>query len=405
MPGPADFRILASVSAPSPASPGPFDRAAIVVFDSAGCGDAPDAAEFGDLGANTLGHIHERVGLKVPNLARLGWRRILPLGDGEVVGAWGRMRERSRGKDTTTGHWEIAGALLEQPFPTYPDGFPPEVILPFERVCGKPVLWNRVASGTEILDRLGDEHVRTGRPIVYTSADSVFQVATHEDVVPLETLHAWCRAAREILRGPHEVGRVIARPFVGRDGRYERTANRRDFSVLPPDGCLPQVLADAGLAVVAVGKIEDIFAGRGITEAVHTKDNAEGARLTADYLRRGPRRGLIFTNLVDFDTKHGHRNDVEGYARCLEEADRQIVPVLEALGERDLLVITADHGNDPTDPSTDHSRELVPLVAYHRRIRPVDLGLRPTFADLGQTVAANFGLRVANGESFLGEVS
>ncbi len=386
-----------------------FRRAVLIVLDSAGCGEAPDADLFGDRGADTLGHIHAAVSLRVPNMRRLGLGRVVNgLGDGgaSVGGAFGRMQERSAGKDTTTGHWEMAGAFIEKPFPTYPEGFPPEVIEPFERALRRKVLWNRPASGTEILNVLGDEHIRTGRPIVYTSADSVFQIAAHEDVVPLETLYAWSRIARELLRGPHEVGRVIARPFVGKPGAYERTANRRDFSVPPPDGCLPEVLAAAGHPVVGIGKIEDIFAGRGITEAIHTKDNQDGVRATlASIRRRDLASGLIFTNLVDFDTKYGHRNDAPGYAGALEEFDRELPSILDALEAGDLLLITADHGNDPTVPSTDHNREYVPLLVWHRELAGAcDLGTRSTFADAGQTIAACFSLRVRNGVSFLAEI-
>lgn len=378
-----------------------FDRVVLVVLDSVGIGDAPDAADFGDAGADTLGHIHARVGLRLPALARLGLRRLLPLGEGPVEGSWGRMTERSAGKDTTTGHWEIAGALLERPFPTYPRGFPPEVIEPLERAIGRRVLWNRVASGTEVIEQLGDEHVATGRPIVYTSADSVLQIAAHVPTVPLETIYEWCRTAREICRGAHEVGRVIARPFVGASGAYERDQGaRRDFSVLPPDGCLPQALAEAGLEVRGVGKIEDIYAGRGITSAVHTADNAQGMAETIRAVEARP-SGLVFTNLVDFDSRYGHRQDAPGYARCLEETDERLPRLLAALRPREALFLTADHGNDPTDASTDHSRERVPLLFFTPGGPARDLGTRATFADLGQTIAANWGLSVPHGESFL----
>jgi len=379
-----------------------FDRIALVVFDSVGIGGAPDAEAFGDPGADTLGHIHAQVGLKLPNLARLGLRRLLPLGLGPVTGGYGLMTERSAGKDTTTGHWEIAGALLERAFPTYPLGFPADVIEPFERATGRKVLWNQVASGTEVIDKLGDEQVATGRPIVYTSADSVFQIAAHIPTVSLETLYDWCRAAREICRGKHEVGRVIARPFRGVSGAYERDQGaRRDFSVLPPDGALPQALAEAGLEVVGIGKIEDIYAGRGITSAVHTKDNDQGFDETLAALEKRP-SGLIFTNLVDFDSKYGHRNDTLGYARCLEAADARLPALLAALRPREALFITADHGNDPTDASSDHSRERVPLLFYTPGGPTPDLGIRASFADLGQTIADNWGLKTLHGESFLG---
>jgi phosphopentomutase len=381
-----------------------FDRAVLIVLDSVGIGGAPDAHEFGDDGADTLGHIHAAVGLRVPTLARLGLRRLLPLGAGPLEGSSGVMRERSAGKDTTTGHFEIAGGLVEQPFPTYPQGFPPDVTDPWKRAIGRDVLCNRPASGTEVIEEFGAAHLRTGAPILYTSADSVFQVAAHEDVVPLETLYAWCRSAREIMRGPHEVGRVIARPFTGAPGAFVRDQGaRRDFSVLPPEGALPQALAEAGLAVAGVGKIEDIYAGRGITEAVHTKDNEEGMAVTIDLVARGRGRpGIVFTNLVDFDSKFGHRRDVAGYARALEETDARLPALLERLGPRDALFITADHGNDPTFlKTTDHTRERVPLLCWRRGMAPRDLGERTTYADLGQTIAANFGLAVPHGTSFL----
>jgi phosphopentomutase len=382
-----------------------FDRAVLIVLDSVGIGGAPDAAAFGDDGADTLGHIHAAVGLALPVLGRLGLRRLLPLGDGPVEGAWGIMCERSAGKDTTTGHFEIAGAWVRQPFPVYPAGFPPAIVEPWLAAIGRDrVLCNRPASGTDVIEEFGREHLASGAPILYTSADSVFQVAAHEGVVPLETLYAWCRAARELLRGPHEVGRVIARPFLGEPGAFVRDQGaRRDFSVEPPEGCLPQALSEAGLSVAAVGKIEDIYAGRGITEAVHTRDNAEGLAVTIDLVRRGRGRpGIIFTNLVDFDSKFGHRRDVAGYARALEEADGRLPALLAALEPRDALFVTADHGNDPTfTKTTDHTRERVPLLCWRRGIRPQDLGVRETYADLGQTIAANFGLAVPNGTSFL----
>jgi phosphopentomutase len=379
----------------------PFERVFLIVFDSAGIGGAPDAAAFGDEGSNTLGNIHAQVGLKVPTLARLGLRRLIPLPDGDVVGAWGRMQERSPGKDTTTGHWEIAGTHLPQAFPLFPEGFPPEVLEPFEAAIGRPVLCNRPASGTAVIEELGREHIATGAPIVYTSGDSVFQIAAHTDVTPLETLYAWCRTAREILRGPYEVGRVIARPFTGSPGAFERLqGDRRDFSVEPPDGCLPQVLADAGVGVYAIGKIEDIFAGKGITRAVHTADNAEGLRRNLEAIDQAP-EGLVFTNLVDFDARFGHRNNPEGYAAALEEADAGVASLMERLRPTDLLIITADHGNDPTTPSTDHSRELVPVLCWAPGIEACEIGHRETFSDLGQTIAENFGVRVPHGTSFL----
>ncbi len=398
----------------------PFDRFIVVVVDGGGVGATPDAKSFGeiDANANTIGHIREAVGLELPALERMGLARITPgwglTGDGlraddasaasvgELGGAFGRMAELSVGKDTQTGHWEMAGCRIDTQFPTYPDGFPDEVIRPFEEAVGKEVLWNKPASGTEILERFGAEHQRTGRPIVYTSGDSVFQIAAHEEIVPVETLYDWCEKARAILVPPHEVGRVIARPFVGAPGSFERTHRRHDYSIPPPPGHLLERLAGAGYDVYAVGKIEDIFAGRGVVEAIHTESNAHGIELTLDAIEsRRDRAGLIFTNLVDFDSKFGHRRDPKGYRGALEELDRELPKLLSALGERDALVITADHGNDPTAPGTDHTREYVPLLVSGPRVAPRCLGDRSSFADLGQTIADCFGLKVDHGESCL----
>jgi phosphopentomutase len=379
-----------------------FDRIFLIVFDSTGVGESPDAEAFGDVGSNTLGHVHEQIGLSVPRLASLGLRRLIDLPDGPVEAAWGKMRERSVGKDTTTGHWEIAGAHLETSFPTFPDGFPPALLAPLEARIGRRALGNKAASGTKVIEELGPEHLATRRPIVYTSADSVLQIACHTDIVPLNTLYAWCEAARALCRGRFEVGRVIARPFSGEPGSFERDQGaRRDFSIVPPPGCLTEALTEAGVAVHAVGKIEDIFARVGITSAVHTKDNAEGIERTLE-AADSFEAGLVFVNLVDFDSKFGHRNNPAGYANCMEEADAGMVRLMEKLGERDLLVITADHGNDPTTPSTDHSREYVPVLCWWKGLTEErELGERETFADLGQTVAENFGVTVPNGTSFL----
>ncbi len=391
----------------------PIDRVCLIVLDSVGIGELPDAAQFGDEGSHTLRHAAESVGgLSVPHLERLGLGCIEPIpGVGcpqQPQAAYGKMAELAAGKDTTTGHWELAGVVLDKPFPVYPHGFPPEVIEPFEAAIGRKVLGNKPASGTVIIEELGPEHLRTGRPIVYTSADSVFQIAAHESVIPVEELYRMCETARRILTGPHAVGRVIARPFEGEPGSFRRTPRRRDFSLAPPRPTLLDRLVEAGLSVWAVGKVEDIFAGRGITEAVHTRDNDEGVAATLDLLRRTrQQRGLIFTNLVDFDMLWGHRNDPVAYARGLEAFDRQLPALLAELGERDVLILTADHGNDPVTPSTDHSREYVPLLVTGPAIRPgVALGVRRTFADVAATIAEMLGVpaRFDAGESFAARI-
>jgi len=384
------------------------DRVLLLVCDSFGVGEGPDASAYGDEGSDTLGHVAGAVGgLSAPNLQRLGLGHLTsvegvpPAGDPGT--AHGKLTERSAGKDTITGHWEICGIVLERPFPTYPKGFPPEVIDPFERAIGRKVLGNRPASGTEIIQDLGEEHVRTGRPIVYTSADSVFQVACHVDVVPLDKLYEWCRVARRILDEEHRVGRVIARPFCGEPGAFARTPDRRDFSVAPPAKTILDLVRDAGIEVFGVGKIGDIFAGRGLTEYRYSDSNEHGIELTLDYLSRPP-PGLVMTNLVDFDTKFGHRNDPRGYAECVERFDRRIPELLDGVGDG-LVFVTGDHGCDPTDASTDHTREYVPvLVSGARDPGPVDLGVRGTFADLGATVADVLGVSPGQlaGVSFAG---
>lgn len=385
-------------------------RAILIVLDSVGVGHAPDAAAYGDEGSNTLANTARAVGgLRLPNLGRLGLGRLADVWgvppEPHPSGAYGRMQEASTGKDTTTGHWEIAGILSTRPLPTYPNGFPPEIIQEFERRIGRRTLGNYPASGTVILEELGPEHLRAGYPIVYTSADSVFQIAAHEEVIPVEELYRMCRIARELLMGEHAVGRVIARPFVGEPGHFVRTDRRKDFSLEPPRPTLLDRLQEAGQPVWAVGKIEDIFAGRGITEAVHIHDNMDGIDQTLAFMAR-VERGLIFTNLVDFDMLYGHRNNPRGYADALEAVDQRVPEVLAALQEEDILFFTADHGNDPTTPSTDHSREMVPLLVTGPRVRQgVDLGVRPTFADLGQTVAEYLGAApLEAGASFLGDV-
>jgi phosphopentomutase len=383
----------------------------LLVCDSFGVGAASDAADYGDVGADTLGNTSRAVGgLDAPNLGSLGLGHVTAMegvppeaGDGT---AHGRLRERSAGKDTTTGHWELAGVVLERPFPTYPDGFPEEVIRAFEEGIGREVLGNRAASGTEIIAELGAEHLATGRPIVYTSADSVFQIAAHRDAVPLETLYEWCRIAREILTGDHLVGRVIARPFVGKPGAFERTHERVDFSVAPPSATYLDHVRAAGVPVYGVGKIGDIYAGRGLTEARHSESNDHGVDLSVEYLGRGD-DVLVVTNLVDFDTKFGHRSDPEGYARCVEAFDRRLPELIEAVGSG-LLLLTGDHGCDPTDASTDHTREYVPiLVAGGALSGPaVALGTRQTFGDVGATIAEVWGVRTENlaGTSFAPEL-
>jgi phosphopentomutase len=367
----------------------------------------PDAADFGDSGSDTLGNIAKQRALHLPNLCALGLGNIRQF-DGippaeDPTGAYGRCALASPGKDTTTGHWEMVGIHLEKPFPLYPECFPPEIIHPFEEAIGRKTLGNCPASGTEIIQRLGDEHVRTGSPIVYTSADSVFQIAAHEQVIPIEEQYRICQIARDMLRGRHEVGRVIARPFTGASGHYTRTSNRHDYAVPPPAGMLLDRLMEKGVDVHAVGKISDVFLGRGIARSDKTKSNAEGMATTLAAMNV-TRAGLIFVNLVDFDQNFGHRNDVEGYANALEEVDRWLPVLFAAVGPGDAVILTADHGCDPTTPSTDHSREYVPLLILGGR-RGVNLGTRATLSDIGQAVAENFGTRIANGTSFLGSIT
>jgi phosphopentomutase len=390
---------------------GPADRVLLLVCDSFGVGAAPDAAAYGDDGSDTIGHVAAAVGgLSAPNLGRLGLGSVTEVRgvppDGSSNTAHGRLTERSAGKDTITGHWEIAGVVLDRSFPTYPDGFPPDVIEPFERAVGRSVLGNKAASGTEIIAELGNEHLRTGRPIVYTSADSVFQVACHVRVVPLEELYRWCRIARDLLDGEHRVGRVIARPFDGEPGHFFRRPERRDFSVPPPGPTLLDFAHQAGVAVYGVGKIRDIFDGRGLTDYRYSDSNDHGIDLTIDYLRRSS-RSLVVTNLVDFDSKYGHRNDPAGYAACMKSLDARIPELLTGVGEG-VLFLTGDHGCDPTSfPSTDHTREYTPvLVAGTRVDGTVDLGTRPGFGDLGATVADVLGVAVQgfHGTSFAQEI-
>ncbi|HET8761919.1 MAG TPA: phosphopentomutase [Gemmatimonadales bacterium] len=382
-------------------------RAAIIVLDGVGIGPAPDTAAYGDDGSDTLGHVLAGGGLDLPHLKALGLGRCAPL-DGvppvpEPGAAWGTAQPASAGKDSTTGHWELCGVVLEQPFPTYPDGFPREVIAEFSRLTGRGVLGNCAASGTAILDDLGAEHVRTGSWIVYTSADSVFQVAAHEAVVPLAELYRACEAARAMLQGRHGVSRVIARPFVGEPGAWVRTPNRRDYSLPPAGETLLDVLAERDVPRVGVGKVDDLFAGRNIS-STHTATNSVAYGLLEEALGT-MERGFLFANVIEFDQSWGHRNDVAGFRRGLLELDAALPRLLGRLREEDLVIFTADHGNDPTTPSTDHSREVVPLLVTGPRVRPVPLGRRATFADVGQTVAAFLGARpLAAGTSFLDEV-
>jgi len=381
-------------------------RIVLVILDSVGIGEMPDAAEYGDAGSDTLGHIAASRPLHLANLCSLGLANIRPFEHltpaAAPLGCYGRCALASPGKDTTTGHWEIAGIHLDKPFPLYPHGFPPDVLGEFERRVARRALGNCTASGTEIIARLGAEHIRTGSPIVYTSADSVFQVAAHEEVIPLPELYRICEIAREILHGRHEVGRVIARPFLGAPGAFVRdAAARHDYAVPPPADMLLDRLAERGVPVWSVGKVAEVFLGRGITHSTKTKDNAQGMLRTLDAMRQAE-RGLIFANLVDFDMLYGHRNDVEGYASALEAADAWLPALLAALRENDLLMLTADHGNDPTAPSTDHSREYVPLMVYGPRAnRGVNLGTRATLSDIGQTVAESFETHLEKGTSFL----
>ena len=384
-----------------------FGRALLIVLDGVGIGALPDAGRYGDAGSDTVGHIVGRLALAVPFLRSLGLDRVASLGGGltDPVGAFGRMAEASVGKDSVTGHWEMMGVVLDTPFPTFPDGFPAPLISAFEQRIGRGTLGNVVASGTAIIEQCGPEHLQTGRPIVYTSADSVFQIAAHEDVIPVADLYRMCEIAFELVVRGAGVGRVIARPFVGGPGAFTRTANRHDYARDPVSDTLLDVLSGEGVPVTAIGKVSDLFAGRGITRSTPTTGDEDGFEKLASIMANTP-SGLIFMNLVDCDAVYGHRNDVAGYAANLERIDGHLGRVVPSLGERDLLVVTADHGNDPTTPSTDHSREYVPLLVAGPRVRAgVDLGTRATFADVGQTLADNFGVGpLAFGTSFLEKI-
>lgn len=389
----------------------PFKRICLVVLDSAGIGEMPDAADWGDAGADTLGNILRSRRVDIPNLQRLGLGNIRPL-EGvppaeAPIGSYGKCTLSSNGKDTTTGHWEMAGIVLKKAFPTFPKGFPPRVIDRFVAATGVAgVLGNVPASGTEIIRELGEEHIRTGKPIVYTSADSVFQIAAHEETIPVDRLYEMCEIARWILDGEDRVGRVIARPFVGSKAEdFKRTENRHDYAVPPPKENLLPMLKNSGLDVVCIGKIASIYDSMGVTEDLTAKNNDQTVDQTINALQADS-SGLIFSNLVDFDMLYGHRRDTEGYARALENFDARLPDMFAAMRDDDLMILTADHGNDPTFRGSDHTREYVPLLVYGKRAKPgVDLGTRGSLADIGQTIADNFQLTLANGESFLGQVA
>ncbi|MDQ7798321.1 MAG: phosphopentomutase [Candidatus Edwardsbacteria bacterium] len=388
-------------------------KAVLIVLDGCGVGELPDAAKYGDSGSNTLGNLSRAIpgGFKLSHLQKLGLGNIIPLAGMEPSDKpsanFGKMAERSPGKDSTDGHWEMAGLVTVKPFPTYPQGFPPEVIDPFKKAIGRDILANKTASGTEIIKELGDEHVRTGLPIIYTSADSVFQIACHEEVVPLEQLYDWCRKARDILAGEHAVGRVIARPFIGTSGSYQRVgAHRQDFSLQPPRPTILDHIKKAGLEVVGVGKIHDLYAGQGLTQSLHSDDNHDGMAKIIDAWPKLS-RGLLMANLVEFDMTWGHRNDVAGFYRGLQDFDAWLPGLLKAMTGEDILIITADHGNDPTTSSTDHSREYVPLLVYGPGLKSgIDLGVRESFSDIAATLAEMFEIAgLEHVQSFLGLIN
>lgn len=385
-------------------------RVTVIVLDSVGCGDAPDAAIYGDEGANTLVNISRAVGgLNLPNLGCLGLGNLIDLAGmpptDMITGVYGRLTEVSAGKDTTTGHWELAGVVLDCPFPTYPNGFPEEIIATYENQIGRKTLGNYPASGTEIIKELGEEHIRTGNPIVYTSADSVFQIAAHEEIIPVEELYYLCQVARTLLTDEHAVGRVIARPFIGEPGNFNRTERRKDYSLEPLGDTILDIIKGAGLEVMCVGKIEDIFAHRGLTQSKHTGNNMAGVDATLEFLATDY-PGLIFTNLVDFDALYGHRNNPQGYAEALEAFDRRLPDIIDLMRTGDVLFVTADHGNDPTMPSTDHSRERVPFLAYGQSIKHnYNLGTRLSFADVAATIADLLDVKWdGSGQSFAQEI-
>lgn len=381
-------------------------RVILIVLDSVGIGELPDADLYGDKGSNTVGNISKSIGgLELPNLEKMGLGNIDDIAGIKKnklpEGAYGKCSELSKGKDTVTGHWEISGVVLDKPLKTFPDGFPDSIIEPFENKINRRIIGNKVASGTKIIEELGDEHVKTGCPIVYTSADSVFQIAAHEEIISLEQLYDMCKIARKMLVGENIVGRVIARPFIGKNGNYTRTSNRRDFALDPFGKTALEYIKEAGLKVMAVGKIEDIFNGKGITDAVHIKNNMDGVDKTILYMKQQA-EGFIFTNLVDFDMLYGHRNDVNGYAKALVDFDRRIPEIIQNMNSEDILIITADHGCDPTTVSTDHSREYIPLIIYGDQVKKnINLGIRKSFCDIGKTILDIFDIKNSlNGESF-----
>ncbi|NLB41689.1 MAG: phosphopentomutase [Clostridiales bacterium] len=386
------------------------DRVFLIVMDSLGVGEMPDAADFGDEGSHTLGNIIKELGgLNIPNLVKLGIGNItgidIPHNSPSPIGNYGKASEVSKGKDTTTGHWEIAGIQLKNPFPVYPNGFPPEVMDAFHQAINNNSLWNKPASGSEIINVLGDEHVKTGKVIVYTSADSVFQIAAHEDIIPLDELYQYCKTARNILQGKHGVGRVIARPFVGSSGNYVRTKNRKDFSLPPVGPTILDVLTEEGISTTGVGKISDIFNGRGLQKSIAAKTNEEGINAILEVINSDT-KGLVFANLIDFDMLYGHRNDVKGYGASIEALDKRISELLEDLKDNDVLILTADHGCDPTTPSTDHSREYIPILVYGKSLRKgVDLGILNSFSDIGATILDLLGVEPKLiGTSFLSKI-
>lgn len=386
-----------------------MNRAIIVVLDSAGVGFLPDAELFGDVGADTFGHIIEKRGLNTPNMDKLGLRNIdgvsfkKPLNG--VLGCYGKAAEKTLAKDTTSGHWEMAGYIMDVPFKTFPDGFPREIISEFERETGRGTIGNYSASGTEIIEQLGEEHMKTGKPIVYTSADSVFQIAAHEDIIPIDELYRYCEIARNILVGDVAVGRIIARPFTGEPEKFKRTERRRDYALAPEGDTILDAVLKAGKDVAAVGKIEDIFCHRGVSKVEHTTNNAAGIEATIKFIKSDV-DGIIFTNLVDFDMLYGHRNDIEGYGAALEAFDAKLPEIMDAMKDGDILIITADHGCDPAFPGCNHSREYIPILVYGKHLKQnANLGIRCTFADIGATVYEYIGLGAWHcGQSFLSEI-
>ena len=388
-----------------------MQRVLLIVLDGLGIGELPDADEYGDKGSNTLRNMADAVGgLNLPNLESLG---IGFLGEfkgigmpGQLKGCYGKMAEASKAKDTTSGHWEMMGVIVDKPFPTYPDGFPQKIIDAFEKAIGRKVLGNKHASGTEIIKELGPEHIKTGCPIVYTSADSVFQIAAHEEIIPVEDLYRMCEIARGILKYPYNIGRVIARPFIGREGSFTRTPGRKDYSILPFKKTALEYLIEGGMDVISIGKVKDIFAGKGFTKTVPVSDNNDAISKTILSFN-AMKKGIVWVTLVDFDTLYGHRNDPQGYAKALEDFDKRLPEIFEIIKKDDLLIITADHGCDPTTPSTDHSREYVPLLVYGTAIKKgINLGLRSSFSDIGATILDAFGIKKSvTGKSFWREIT